>query len=110
MYASLISIVVATSLARAQYCGVVTSPIKSYQDCEVDQFPTMDKECLAIGGTVAGHNRESGNQLANCITYCNNVPTGNHEYRGKTSPYHEDYHLLVVDKCDSCGYCGPPNN
>ncbi|KAH8896566.1 hypothetical protein GQ53DRAFT_818850 [Thozetella sp. PMI_491] len=106
----LLALLSSGGMVAARFCGVVTSPIKSYQDCGVDQFPTMDAECTGVGGTVAGHNAETGNQLANCITYCNDVPAGGHDKRGKTSPYHEDWHLYVVDECGECDYCGPPRS
>lgn len=107
MHSSFFTVVAMSSIATAQFCGVVTSPIKSYQNCAVDQFPAMDAACTAVGGTVAGHNQESGDQRSNCITYCNDVPSGGHETRGTTTEYHEAWHLYIVDACDSCEYCGP---
>ena len=104
MHASLFIVVAISSIGTAQFCGVATSAVKSYQDCAVDQFPAMDAACNAIGGTVAGHNRESGDQRSNCITYCNDVPNGGHDIQG-TTKYNEQWHLYVVDGCDSCGYC-----
>ncbi|WYZ42223.1 hypothetical protein EsH8_V_001118 [Colletotrichum jinshuiense] len=93
------------SCAAAQFCGVVTSPVKSYTPCTLEQYPVMDAECTAIGGTVSGHNQEVGDARSNCITYCNNVPTAGHD---KTASFlgRYTYHLYVVDTCQSCGYCG----
>ncbi|WQF85945.1 hypothetical protein CDEST_10959 [Colletotrichum destructivum] len=93
------------SCAAAQFCGVVTSPVQGWVACSVEQYPVMDAECKAIGGTVAGHNQEVGNPSSNCITYCNNVPTGGHDKTGSIAG-RLSYHVYVVDSCNSCGYCG----
>ncbi|KAF9872392.1 hypothetical protein CkaCkLH20_10219 [Colletotrichum karsti] len=105
MHFIILSLGALVASATAQFCGVVTSPAQSYIDCALEQFPVMDAECTAIGGTVSGHNREIGNQLSNCITYCNNVPTGGHDKNGQIAGRY-NYHLYVVDSCTSCGYCG----
>ncbi len=91
--------------ATAKFCGVGTSPVKSYQPCDVDQYPAMDAACKSIGGSVAGHLQEQGNANSNCVTYCNNVRTGGHDITG-TTKYNEHWRLLVVDPCRDCPYCG----
>ncbi|KAF5520363.1 hypothetical protein CGCA056_v008119 [Colletotrichum aenigma] len=106
MQFTILSLATLASCAAAQFCGVVTSPAQSYIPCESEQFPAMDAACTAIGGTVSGHNREVGNQLSNCITYCNNVPAGGHDTNGLAGRW--NYHLYVVDSCTNCGYCGGP--
>ncbi|KAI1843474.1 hypothetical protein JX265_001822 [Neoarthrinium moseri] len=96
----------------ALLASVAASPAAPAADW---QFPVMDQACTSVGGTVAGHNIESGNALSNCITYCNNVPTGGHDVTGPIAavpsvPISRDttYHLYVVDSCSTCDYCGPP--
>lgn len=100
MQFSLISLAAFAASATAQFCGVITSPTMEMFACDVYQDPVMDAKCTALGGTVAGHNREDPGQASNCITYCNNVPTGGHDTT------EDKYHTYVVDSCESCGYCG----
>lgn len=95
----------AAQAAAAAYCGVVTSTAQSYRTCEEFQYPAMDAACTAVGGTVGGHLRETGDSSANCITYCNNVATGGHDETVAINSY-TNYHLYVVDSCSSCSYCG----
>ncbi|KAK1674098.1 hypothetical protein BDP55DRAFT_633308 [Colletotrichum godetiae] len=105
MQFTIATLAVLASGTVAQFCGVVTSPVQSYVPCTLEQYPVMDAECTAIGGTVSGHNQESGDARSNCITYCNNVPTGGHDTTGDILGRHS-YHVYVVDSCTSCGYCG----
>lgn len=102
---SLVLLLSGAVVASAQFCGVVTSTAQSYVTCEEFQFPAMDAACTAVGGTVGGHLRESGDASANCITYCNNAATGGHDETEAINSY-TNYHLYVVDSCSACDYCG----